>query len=86
MTAELLLEASKDVAVAGYVQMTDVEQECDGLLSYDRTPKFSAVDTAAIRNANILLVGSPQRGVVPADENKSKQPQPRWLTEAESPR
>ena len=28
------------ISLAGYVQISDVEQECDGLLSYDRTPKF----------------------------------------------
>ena len=39
--------------------MSDVEQECDGLLSYDRTAKFSPEDIALIRAANIALVGAP---------------------------
>ena len=29
------------VSVASYVQLTDTEMECDGIISYDRTPKFS---------------------------------------------
>ena len=48
-----------NISIAGYVQISDVEQECDGLLSYDRTAKFSVEDTALIRAANIALVGAP---------------------------
>lgn len=41
-------------AIAGicYTQLTDVEQEVNGLLTYDRHPKF---DAAAIRKLNDLL-------------------------------
>ena len=41
-------------AIAGicYTQLTDVEQEVNGLLTYDRKPKFDAVK---IRELNELL-------------------------------
>jgi hypothetical protein len=35
-----------------YTQLTDVEQEINGLLTYDRTPKF---DVATIKAINDLL-------------------------------
>jgi hypothetical protein len=38
-----------NLSVASYVQLTDTEMECDGVLSYDRTPKFSAEQIAMIR-------------------------------------
>ena len=40
------------VTTATYPQLTDVEQEVNGLLTDDRTPKF---DLAAIRDINRLL-------------------------------
>merc|ERR1711924_131322 len=53
------LQTYKKVSVASYVQLTDTEMECDGLLSYDRTAKFNASDFRAVVDANIALVGKP---------------------------
>ena len=47
------------ISVGGLVQLTDVEQECDGLLSYDRTVKFSAADLKAMYDSTIKLIGKP---------------------------
>ena len=35
-----------------YTQLTDVEQEINGLMTYDRKPKF---DSAALRELNAML-------------------------------
>ena len=42
-----------------YTQTTDLENECDGFLNYDRVTKFNAEQTASIKAANEKLVGSP---------------------------
>lgn len=57
-TKEAFLERLKDVTDAildnpdifgfCYTQLTDVEQECNGLYTYDRTPKFDPEEIAAI--------------------------------------
>ncbi|MGQ9635977.1 MAG: glycoside hydrolase family 2 protein [Bryobacteraceae bacterium] len=49
-----LYEAIAKLPFAGlcYTQITDVEQEINGLLTYDRKPKF---DTKAIREINALI-------------------------------
>ena len=47
---------SDQVSASVYTQITDVELECDGFLNYDRTNKFDDASTAAIRQANRLLV------------------------------
>eukprot|EP00041_Stephanoeca_diplocostata_P000687 m.16204 g.16204 ORF g.16204 m.16204 type:complete len:821 (+) comp10918_c0_seq2:311-2773(+) len=39
-----------------YTQTTDLERECDGFLNYDRTTKFTAADTAAIKKANEAII------------------------------
>ena len=44
------------VSASVYTPTTDVELECDGFLNYDRTNKFSASDTQAIRKANEELI------------------------------
>ena len=44
------------VSASVYTQTTDVELECDGFLNYDRTSKFSAADTAAIKKANEAII------------------------------
>ena len=44
-----------NLSVASYVQLTDTEMECDGIISYDRTPKFSKAQIALIRKANVAL-------------------------------
>jgi hypothetical protein len=39
--------------------LTDVENECDGMLNFDRTPKFTSAQAAAIRKASQGLIGNP---------------------------
>ena len=50
-----------------YTQTTDLENECDGFLNYDRVTKFNAEQTAAIKAANEKLVGSPVDMVAEVD-------------------
>ena len=52
-------KAATNLSCASYTCSHDTEMECDGLLSYDRTSKFSPNDTAAIRAAAVALVGTP---------------------------
>ena len=44
------------VSASVYTQTTDVELECDGFLNYDRSNKFSAAQTAAVREANQKII------------------------------
>lgn len=55
--------SSSLLSVASYVCLHDTEMECDGLLSYDRTQKFSPRDVDRIRQANLELIGKPRRGI-----------------------
>jgi hypothetical protein len=50
-----------------YTQTTDLENECDGFLNYDRVTKFNPEQTAAIKAANEKLVGSPVDMVAEVD-------------------
>ena len=45
------------VSVCIYTQTTDVENECDGMVNMDRTPKFNAAQIAQIVAANQALTG-----------------------------
>ena len=45
------------VSVCIYTQTTDVENECDGMVNMDRTPKFNAAQIAQIVAANQKLIG-----------------------------
>jgi hypothetical protein len=45
-----------DVSASVYTQTTDLENECDGFLNYDRTNKFTAPATRAIAAANQELI------------------------------
>ena len=47
---------SPGVSVCVYTQTTDVENECDGMLNMDRTPKFNSAQVAEIRAANEALI------------------------------
>lgn len=38
-----------------YTQLTDIEQEQNGLYAYDRSPKFSGETYAKIREANVTV-------------------------------
>ena len=44
------------VSASVYTQTTDIESECDGFLSYDRTIKFNDADTKAIAAANQAII------------------------------
>eukprot|EP01043_Picozoa_sp_COSAG02_P002651 COSAG02_NODE_62_length_43372_cov_14.404710_21_plen_65_part_00 len=50
-----------EVSASVWTQTADVEDECDGWLNYDRTPKLSVEQTASIREANLMLIGRPKR-------------------------
>ena len=39
-------------------QATDVEEECDGLVNYDRTSKFSSGEAAQVAACNARLVAA----------------------------
>lgn len=47
---------SPGVSVSIYTQITDVENECDGFFSMDRSAKFSADQLAAVKAANQALI------------------------------
>jgi hypothetical protein len=51
------IQANRDhISATVYTQTTDLENECDGFLNYDRTNKFTDADTAAIAKANQALI------------------------------
>jgi len=49
---------TNDVSASVYTQLTDLELECDGFLTYDRKNKFSDVDMAFVNEANKALLAS----------------------------
>jgi hypothetical protein len=50
------IQANADHIFASvYTQTTDLENECDGFLNYDRTSKFTDEETANIKAANLKL-------------------------------
>ena len=51
-----LLAWSEHLSASVYTQITDVEEECDGFLNYDRTNKFNAPTTKAIAAANQAVI------------------------------
>eukprot|EP00937_MAST-01D_sp_MAST-1D-sp2_P007093 g7093.t1 len=53
---KILLAAPERVSASVYTQITDVEDECDGFLNYDRTNKFDELTTEMIAAANRALV------------------------------
>merc|ERR1711907_808306 len=54
-----IIKVRGDVSASVYTQTTDLENECDGFLNYDRTNKFTDEQTAAINAANKELIGDP---------------------------
>lgn len=54
--AQTISSRRADISASVYTQITDVENECDGFLNYDRTNKFDSADTARIKAANEALV------------------------------
>jgi len=57
--ADLILSNKKDISICVYTQITDVEEECDGFLNYDRSNKFDTADTRALFNVNQQLINTP---------------------------
>ena len=73
-------KATTNLSVASYTCFHDTEMECDGILSYDRTPKFSPSDTATIRAAAVELVGKPVKcAPLAPDPAAGVTGVPRWL-------
>merc|ERR1711879_47988 len=46
------------ISASVFTQTTDVERECDGFLTYDRTNKFNDEQTKAISAANQALINA----------------------------
>jgi hypothetical protein len=83
-----VLQRIGSISVGSIVQLTDVEQECDGLLSYDRTSKFSPMDLKRMKASTVALVGTPIKckPLVEAAEDKvmtGPARLPQWLTHDE---
>ena len=58
MTLNMATMIAGGLSSSIYTQITDVELECDGFLNYDRSTKFTPVQTAAIRKANEELIAA----------------------------
>ena len=71
-------KATPNLSVASCTCFHDTEMECDRILSYDRTPKFSPADTATIRSAAVELVGKPTK-CAPLAPPDPAAVLPRWL-------
>jgi len=48
------------ISASVYTQTTDVELECDGFLNFDRSNKFTEVQTEAIFEANQAIIRASQ--------------------------
>ena len=48
-------KAAGNISAVVYTQITDVELECDGILTYDRVSHYEEADIAAIKAANLAL-------------------------------
>jgi hypothetical protein len=48
--------AAGRVSVSIFTQLSDVENECDGLFNMDRSAKFSPAQTQQVINANRALI------------------------------
>ena len=57
MTEKIISNAG-DISVVIYTQITDVENECDGYLNYDRTPKFDSSQIQSVSAANKKMIAS----------------------------
>ncbi len=58
------------LSVSVYTQTVDLEDECDGLLAYDRTAKFAPEEAAAVAAANAALIAVREWGVRGEGEGK----------------
>lgn len=59
ITGQILPAAEKGLSAAVYTQLSDVEDEVNGLLTYDRM--VQKLSPAALRNINLQLTGGNQR-------------------------
>ena len=59
MTGQVQPALEQGLSAAIYTQLSDVEDEVNGLWTYDR--KVQKLSTAAIRNINLQIIGSNQR-------------------------
>ena len=55
---QAIIKNAGDISVVIYTQITDVENECDGYLSYDRTEKFNAKQKQSVVKANQEMIAS----------------------------
>lgn len=69
-------DVNRTYSAAGLVQWTDIEAECDGILNYDRVAKFSAAETALIRDMSVKVVGKPVACTMPT---RPPFEFPRWM-------
>ena len=67
---------NRTYSAGGLIQWTDIEAECDGVLNYDRLPKFSVAEAEKIRRMSVEVVGTPV-----ACRSPSARPfeYPRWM-------
>ena len=59
MIGQILPAMEKGLSAAVYTQLSDVEDEVNGLWTYDRT--VQKMSTTALRNINLQLTGGNQR-------------------------
>lgn len=58
----LTLESRVDhISASVYTQTTDLENECDGFLNYDRSNKFTDEDTKVIYDANQAIIKASEK-------------------------
>ena len=58
-TKVLAYKVSPGLSSVIYTQLTDVETECDGLVSFDRSLKFNTSQVAAFATMNAKLINAP---------------------------
>merc|ERR1712154_234397 len=51
-----ILKNKGDIAVVIYTQLTDIENECDGFVNYDRTAKWNDTQVQMVREANQKMI------------------------------
>ena len=67
----LTFKSTRGLSAAVYTQITDVELECNGLLTYDRIPKLNA---SRIRQSNQSVIDG-QVALIPVLPTSEKEPQ-----------
>ena len=54
--SQMILEMKGNLSVVIYTQITDTETECDGILNYDRSDKFTQGQIQQIDDANQNMI------------------------------